>query len=83
MTNIKKKLVNDDPNIREAKITKLKKKKKNQTSLSSYFSWEVKLGIQVIFLKELNGESNVYISLAWWSLYNTYSCIVWAIFQTL
>lgn len=63
--------------------TEKKKKKKNQTSLSSYFSWEVKLCTQVIFLKELNEESNIYISLAWWSLYNTYSCIVWASFQTL
>lgn len=30
MTNVKKKLVNDDPNIREAKIRKLKNKTKTK-----------------------------------------------------
>lgn len=59
ITNIKKKLVNDDPNSREAKITELKK----NTSLSSHFSLEVKLCTQVIFLMEINGEGSVYTSL--------------------
>lgn len=66
------------PALEKQKLQKLKK----NTSLSGYFSLDVKLCTQVIFPVELNGEGCVYMSLDQWSLHNICSCIIWIIFQT-